>query len=144
MTFAPLYVRYILLAGLESSSEHTLKYREDCRNILALSPKIRYVGIINRFGRTLAGQLRRGVVPLFKREEARNEFFIEAIRSQLRKSFESSIGKTAYSLTENEKVKIITITNEENFYYVTLDKEISSQDLSIAIKSIKDLIESKK
>jgi hypothetical protein len=132
------------MAGLESSSEHTIKYREDCRNVLALSPKIRYVGIINSFGRTLAGQLRKGVVPLFKTEEARNEFFIEAIRSQLRKNFESSIGKTDYTFTENEKVKILTITREENFYYVTLDKETSSEELSIVIESIKNLIDSNK
>jgi hypothetical protein len=132
------------MAGLESSSEHTIKYREDCRNVLALSPKIRYVGIINSFGRTLAGQLRKGVVPLFKTEEARNEFFIEAIRSQLRKNFESSIGKTDYTFTESEKVKILTITEEENIYYVTLDKETSSEELSIVIESIKNLIDSNK
>jgi hypothetical protein len=131
------------MAGLESS-EHTIKYRQDCRDILALSPKIRYVGIINRFGRTLAGQLRKGIVPLFKTDEARNEFFIEAIRSQLRKSFESSIGKTDYTFTENEKVKILTITKEENIYYVTLDKETSSEELSIVIESIKNLIDSNK
>ena len=127
------------MGGLESSSERTTKYRDHCRDILALSPKIRYVGIINRFGRTLAGQLRKGVVPLFKTDEARNEFFIEAMRSQLRKNFESSIGKTDFTLTENEKVKIVTITNEENFYYVTLDKEILDQDLLKTIKSIKSL-----
>ena len=132
------------MTGLESSSEHTIKYRQDCRDILALSPKIRYVGIINRFGRTLAGQLRKGIVPLFKTDEARNEFFIEAIRSQLRKSFESSIGKTDYTFTENEKVKILTITKEENIYYVTLDKETSSEELSIVIESIKNLIDSNK
>jgi hypothetical protein len=131
------------MAGLESS-EHTIKYRQDCRDILALSPKIRYVGIINRFGRTLAGQLRKGIVPLFKTDEARNEFFIEAIRSQLRKNFESSIGKTDYTFTESEKVKILTITEEENIYYVTLDKETSSEELSIVIESIKNLIESNK
>lgn len=138
------YPRYILMAGLESSSEQTIKYREDCRNILALSPKIRYVGVINRFGRTLAGQLRKGVVPLFKTEEARNEFFIEAIRGQLRKNFEASIGKTDYTFTENEKVKILTITKEETFYYVTLDKEASNEEISIIIESIKDLIYNKK
>jgi hypothetical protein len=131
------------MAGLESS-EHTIKYRQDCRDILALSPKIRYVGIINRFGRTLAGQLRKGIVPLFKTDEARNEFFIEAIRSQLRKNFESSIGKTDYTFTESEKVKILTITEEENIYYVTLDKETSSEELSLVIESIKNLIDSNK
>jgi hypothetical protein len=134
--------KYTLMSGFESSSEQTVKYREECRTILALSPKIRYVGIINRFGRTLAGQLRRGIVPFFKREEARNEFFIESIRNQLRKSFESSIGKTAYSLTETEKVKIITITNEDKSYYITLDKDTSEEELSITIKSIKHIIES--
>lgn len=131
------------MAGLESSSEQTIKYREDCRDILALSPKIRYVGVINRFGRTLAGQLRKGVVPLFKTEEARNEFFIEAIRGQLRKNFEASIGKTDYTFTENEKVKILTIAKEETFY-VTLDKEASNEEISIIIESIKNLIYSKK
>jgi hypothetical protein len=132
------------MAGLESSSEQTIKYREDCRIILALSPRIRYVGIINRFGRTLAGQLRKGVTPLFKTDEARNEFFIEAIRNQFRKTFESSIGKTDYTFTQNEKVKILTITREENFCYITVDKETSNEEISTIIKSTKELIDSKK
>ena len=60
-----------------SSDIETQKSKEKCQALLNLSSKIRYVGIINDFGRTLAGQLRRGTVPLFKVEEARNEFFIE-------------------------------------------------------------------
>src|ERR671924_344468 len=132
-----LIYNLLIMASLESSQQETHRYRRNCRDILALSPKIRYVGIINRFGRTLAGQLRKGVIPLFKTDEARNEFFIEATRNQLRKNFESSIGKTDYTFTENEKVKILTITREENFYYVTLDKETSSEELSIVIESIK-------
>ena len=121
----------------ESSTERTIKYREECRSTIELSPKIRYVGIINRFGRTLAGQLRKGVVPLFKPEEARNEFFIEATRSQLRKNFETSIGKTSYTLTENEKVKILTISKEDNFYYVTIDNDASSEEISKIIGLIR-------
>ena len=121
----------------ESSTERTIKYREECRSTIELSPKIRYVGIINRFGRTLAGQLRKGVVPLFKPEEARNEFFIEATRSQLRKNFETSIGKTSYTLTENEKVKILTISKEDNFYYVTIDNDASSEEISKIIELIR-------
>jgi hypothetical protein len=75
----------------------TLLYKQECRNILAVSPRIRYAGIINKFGRTLAGGLRKGVVPLLKPDEARNEHFIEATRNQLRTSFEKYIGQEEYT-----------------------------------------------
>lgn len=118
----------------------TAKYKEKCSNILAISPHIRYAGIMNRFGRTLAGRLRNGVVPLLKQDEARNEYFIEATRNQLRKNFEKSIGKTEYTLTENEKVKILTTANEEHFYYITMDKDTSASEVSKIIESVKKLL----
>jgi hypothetical protein len=123
-----------------SSDMETQKNREKCRILLSLSPKIRYVGIINEFGRTLAGQLRKGVIPLFKVDEARNEFFIEATRNRLRRGFEYSIGKTEYTLTEHEKVKILTLSDNSSFYYFTFDKDTSSQELTRALEGAKRLI----
>jgi hypothetical protein len=115
-------------------------YKQECRNILAVSPRIRYAGIINRFGRTLAGGLRKGVVPLLKPDEARNEHFIEATRNQLRKNFEKSIGREEYTLTENEKVKILTLSSEEYFYYITMDKETSTNEVMKIIDDVKRLV----
>ncbi len=119
---------------------HTAKHKEKCNSILAISPHIRYAGIKNRFGRTLAGSLRKGVMPLFHPDEARNEYFIEATRNQLRKSFEKSIGKTEYSHTENEKVKIVTIPSGDYFYYVTLDKETPAADLAAIIDKARKMV----
>ena len=113
----------------------TAKYKEKCNGILAISPRIRYAGIMNKFGRTLAGGLRKGVVPLLKQDEARNEYFIEATRNQLRKNLERSIGKTEYTFTENEKVKILTISSEEHFYYVTMDKETPASEVTKIIEA---------
>jgi hypothetical protein len=118
----------------------TRKYREKCSSILAISPRIRYAGIMNRFGRTLAGGLRKGVVPLLKQDEARNEYFIEATRNQLRKNFEGSIGKTEYTFTENEKVKILTIASEEYFYYITMDKETPAAEAAKIVEAVKKLV----
>ena len=115
-------------------------YKQECRNILAVSPRIRYAGIINKFGRTLAGGLRKGVVPLLKPDEARNEHFIEATRNQLRKNFEKSIGQELYTLTENEKVKIITMSSEEYFYYVTVDKETPTNEVMKIIYDVQKLV----
>ena len=115
-------------------------YKQECSNILAVSPRIRYAGIINKFGRTLAGGLRKGVVPLLKPDEARNEHFIEATRNQLRKNFEKSIGQEVYTLTENEKVKIITMSSEEYFYYVTVDKETPTNEVMKIIYDVRKLV----
>jgi len=118
----------------------TALYKQECSNILAVSPRIRYAGIINKFGRTLAGGLRKGVVPLLKPDEARNEHFIEATRNQLRKNFEKSIGQEVYTLTENEKVKIITMSSEEYFYYVTVDKETPTNEVMKIINDVQKLV----
>lgn len=113
------------------SDIETQKNKERCRELLKLSPKIRYVGIVNEFGRTLAGQLRKGVSPLFKVEEARNEFFIEATRNRLRRSFVDSIGKTEFTLTVNEKVIILILpaSTGGHLYYFTFDKGSSLQEV---------------
>lgn len=118
----------------------TLLYKQECSSILAVSPRIRYAGIINEFGRTKAGSLRKGVVPLLKPDEARNEHFIEATRNQLRKNFEKSIGREEYTLTENEKVKIVTLSGQEHFYYITLDKETPTNEVMKIIGDIKRLV----
>jgi hypothetical protein len=118
----------------------TQRYKEKCNSILAISPRIRYAGIMNKFGRTLAGGLRKGVVPLLTQDEARNEYFIEATRNQLRKNFERSIGKTEYTFTENEKVKILTVASEEHFYYITMDKDTPANEVSKIIEAARKLV----
>ena len=115
-------------------------YKQECGNILAVSPRIRYAGIINKFGRTLAGSLRKGVVPLLRPDEARNEHFIEATRNQLRKNFEKSIGQEVYTLTENEKVKILTLSSQEHFYYITMDKETPTNEVMKIIDDVKRMV----
>ena len=117
----------------------TQLYKQKCNNILAISPRIRYAGIMNKFGRTLAGGLRKGVVPLLKPDEARNEHFIEATRNQFRRNFDKSIGREEYTFTENEKVKILTLSSEDHFYYVTLDKETPINEVMKIIEDTKTL-----
>ena len=138
MYLCPILEANAMIGG---TREEAKKNKEKCLRILAISSNIRFAGKINGFGRTLAGQLRKDVVPLFKPDEARNENFIEATRNHLRKAFESSIGKTIYTLTENEKVKILTVPRETFFYYITLDKHTQVVDIYGIIKSVLDITE---
>lgn len=121
----------------DADEEKLQKNKGLCRQFLELSPKIRYVGLMNNFGRTISGQLRKGVIPLFSPGEARDENFLEATRNQLRKKFEKAIGKTIFTITENEKVKIVTIPMTRGFFYITLEKDVENQEVLKIIDSIK-------
>lgn len=117
--------------------EDILKTKEFCSRILGISSKIRYAAVMNEFGRTIAGQLRKNVVPLFTPVEARNENYIEATRTRFRRNFDKSIGKTNFTFTENEKVKILVIPGETNFCYVTLDKEAELTEVEQIVDAIR-------
>ena len=117
--------------------EDILRTREFCSRILSISSKIRYAAVMNEFGRTIAGQLRKDVVPLFTPAEARNENYIEATRTRFRRNFEKSIGKTNFTFTENEKVKILVIPGETNFSYVTLDKDVKLIEVETIVNAIR-------
>ena len=110
--------------------EESLKNKENCHNLLLLSQRIRYVGLINNFGKTIAGQLRPGLLPLLTVEQAINEHFIDATRNQLRKAFDSTLGATLYTLTVNIKVITLTFPSQSGgSYYITVDPEIGNEEL---------------
>ncbi|TVP39383.1 hypothetical protein [Candidatus Nitrosocosmicus arcticus] len=114
-------------------------YHEKCIAFLNISEKIRYVGIINRFGRTVSGKLRKTVKPLLSPDQARDEHFIESIRQQLRNSFESSIGKTIFSITKNEFVTLVLIpskTTDDVLYYVTIDNDVPLDEVNDIINKV--------
>ena len=117
--------------------EESIRNKENCHKLLLLSQKVRYVGIINNFGKTISGQLRPGLAPLLNVEQAINEHFIEATRNQLRKAFDLTLGPTLYTLTVNEKVITLTFPLQSGgYYYVTLDNDIGKDDLAKLIDSL--------
>ncbi len=112
-----------------SNKEDIRKHKEICDKILAISPKIRYVGMINKFGKTIAGDLRKGIRPLFRPEQARDEFFLAATREFLRKDFNSTLGKIFFTLTVHEKVKIVSFTSDTVTFYITMEKDTSYDEI---------------
>ena len=125
---------------INSSKETIQKNKEICKKIQSLSPRIRYVGMINDFGRTITGHLRKGVVPLFDTDQAINDHFIEATRIKLRKALSPAVGNPIYSLTEHEKVIMLTVPTSWGIYNVTLDRETEFMEIKALIDKIRKLI----
>ena len=123
----------------ENLTKLNAQYKTNCKKILEVSPKIRYVGITNKFGRTIAGQLRIGLTPLLKTEEMRNELFVHSMIYNIRKSYENSIGETEFIFISNENVDILSFYVDELVYYMTIDKDIDKNELYSVIKKTKDI-----
>jgi hypothetical protein len=113
----------------ENFSKLNAQYKTKCKKILELSSKIRYVGVTNKFGRTIAGQLRIGLTPFLKTEEMRNELFVHSMIYNIRKNYEKSIGETEFIFISNKKVDIISFYIDELVYYITIDKNIDKNEL---------------
>jgi hypothetical protein len=76
-----------------------------CDNIFALSPNIRFVGVINRMGDLVAGGMRKGVQSMEDKESSPKLYLEFVLRSEMRKDQDAEFGKTIYSFSEREKIK---------------------------------------
>ena len=116
--------------------ETIIEYRKKCQKILNVSKNIRYVGVMNEYGRTLTGIIRPGLKPLLKSDQARNEFFIISTLMTLRKILDSSLGKLDYIVLKHQKISIVACQkNKVTFYISVLEKEVDA-----LIPDIKKLI----
>jgi len=111
--------------------ESIQEYRKKCQQILNVSKSIRYVGVINEYGRTLTGIIRPEIKPLLKSEDAKNEFFIISNLITLRNSQATVLGDLDYALLKHKKVILIIIPNRNATFYITID---------INVKSINEII----
>ncbi len=114
-----------------------LKYKQKNLEIISLSKSIRYVGIINYHGRTLAGKIKSGIKPLFSPNQVCNKFFAIATSIKLREKSLSAIGKSNYTILNHKKVTILLFYNNKIMYYITFDpNQIPNKLLIQKIKNI--------
>jgi hypothetical protein len=115
-----------------------VQYKKKCQNILGLSNNIRYVGVINAYGRTLTGIVRPNVKPMLKSEQVKNEFFIISTLMTLRKDTTNVIGKLDYVILQHQKVSIVILQNYDMTYYISIDR--TEKNINKLITSIKKII----
>ena len=88
-------------------------FQKLCERIFALSSGMRFVGVIDRMGRLVAGGMRKGVRSL---ELDSEKLYLEfALRSEMRKDFDAEFGKTIFSFTEREKIKLVSFPLDRGY-----------------------------
>lgn len=115
-------------------------YRKNCQKILLISKSIRYVGLINEYGRTMTGIIRQGTNPLLKSGQVRNEFFFMSTLLSMRKTNYSAIGNMDYAIFKHRKVTLILFQRKEGTYYISIDQRTTLDSLIKLITKIQEII----
>lgn len=118
--------------------ETIISFRKKCQKILNVSENIRYVGVINEYGRTLTGMIRPGSIPLLKSDQVKNEFFIVSTLVTLRKTTSSALGRLDYLVLKHQKVSILAFQKDKITFYVSIAAK--EKDLDRIVAAIKKII----
>ena len=109
-------------------------FQKLCESIFALSSGLRFVGVIDRMGRLVAGGMRKGVRSL--ELDSEKLYLAFALRSEMRKDFDAEFGKTIFSFTEREKVKLASFPLNGS-YILRMSMERKESHSEIIEKTLK-------
>ena len=121
----------------EKWNDSIIRYKKKCQSIIKVSDNIRYVGVVNDYGRTLTGIIKPKITPLMKSSVIKNELFIISTLMTLRKESTSVVGKLDYVLLQHQKISILIFQEKNVTYYITIDrKEKNIDKIKTSIKKL--------
>ena len=100
-------------------------HRKKCEEIISFSKDIRYVGVFNEYGRTIAGKIRPGIKPIFSPNAVREEFFAISSTIRLRQKSAKVLGELEYMLIIHKKINILLFLQNNVTYYITISSKIN-------------------
>ncbi len=105
--------------------ESYLNFEKLSNDIFSLSSDIRSVIVIDKMGKLVAGGMRQGVTSMEEKENSQKLYVEFALRSVMREEFDKEFGKTIYSFSEREKIKLASfpLNNNHNLLRVSMEKE---------------------
>jgi hypothetical protein len=101
------------------------KFEKLCNDVFALSSSIRSAIVIDKMGKFVAGGMRQGLKSMEDKDDSQKLYVEFALRSVMREEFDKEFGKTIYSFSEREKIKLASfpLDNSHHILRVSLEKE---------------------
>jgi hypothetical protein len=79
-----------------------------CNRIIKLDRSIRFVGIVNNRGEVIEGGFKQGIEPLLDGTDEQQMYVQSLSNLTVLQSYSDRLGKVRYSLTEHDKVTLLT------------------------------------
>jgi Family of unknown function (DUF6659) len=101
------------------------KFEKLCNDVFALSSSIRSAIVIDKMGKLVAGGMRQGIKSMEDKDDSQKLYVEFALRSVMREEFDKEFGKTIYSFSEREKIKLASfpLDNSHHILRVSIEKE---------------------
>lgn len=115
-----------------SNDNHDLKFDRICDEIFALSPAIRSAIVIDKMGRLVAGGMRKGITSMEEKDDSQKLYVQFALRSVMREDFDEQFGRTVYTFSERERIKLASFPLDDQYIMrVSIEKEESDHNAII-------------
>jgi hypothetical protein len=108
------------------------EYEQKCQEILA-DEEIRFVGLLDEFGTTLAGGYKQGMNPRLTEEQHKTVCKELASRVAKRKKFDTELGRVKYSASRREHVVIMSFPIYEKVIMIVAEPNVNIDRLSYRI-----------
>ncbi|MDH3617736.1 MAG: hypothetical protein OES14_03915 [Nitrosopumilus sp.] len=106
-----------------------------CESIAAISPYIRFVGVIGERGDLIAHKRRDELDPLLDAKNTKYQFSHIAIKTDLESFFDESLGEIQFAWEERKKVQIISFAIGKLRIWISIDKKVIRSEILRIIDS---------
>ena len=90
-----------------------------CDRIIKLDRGIRFVGIVNNRGEVIEGGFKQGVEPLLNGTDEQQMYINSLSNLTMLQSYSDRLGMVRYSLTEHEKVTLMTFPHGDGILCIS-------------------------
>ena len=111
-----------------------------CEQVVSVKG-VRFIGVVNKMGRKVAGRFRKGVKPLINEKKMQLRYMNLCLDLSLREDFESSLGKVESIIAKRKKANTVCIPISDYFVLVSLAKNVdTTQTVENIIRTFKETL----
>lgn len=99
-------------------------FNKVCEKIMEIDTRIRFVGMINQYGKLVGGGMKSSVKPIGDRKDDESLYCGIVTRARMRQGFDNVLGKVSFAMSYREKVVIMSFPVKDNLLLLSAEKEI--------------------
>ncbi len=116
-------------------------FEKICSSIAAISPYIRFIGVIGESGELLAHRRRADLEPLLDARDTQYQFSHIAIKTDLEGFFDKNLGEIEFVWEERKKVQTISFAIKKSRVWVAIDKKVLRTEMLRIIDSCLPIVQ---
>ncbi|MGY5149955.1 MAG: DUF6659 family protein [Candidatus Nitrosopumilus sp. bin_68KS] len=110
------------------SSDEIDNLEQACQKVLQL-PKIRFVGVLNKMGKKIAGGFKEGVTSFLPDKDNQMMYVQLMLEYMMRKDFDEHLGSIDYIVSRRTNLKMISIPTKEFLVLISAQRDADTQEI---------------